>query len=52
MCPESNLRYREIEKGILRCLDLDEEKPLPAAMAMGKVSYDDLKRCVSTAASF
>jgi UDP-2-acetamido-3-amino-2,3-dideoxy-glucuronate N-acetyltransferase len=28
-CPESELRYQEIEPGTLRCIDLDEESPLP-----------------------
>jgi UDP-2-acetamido-3-amino-2,3-dideoxy-glucuronate N-acetyltransferase len=42
-CPESNLRYREVEPGLLRCLDLDEEAPLPAELAIGKVGYDTLK---------
>lgn len=31
VCPESGLRYREVEAGVLRCLDLDESAPLPAA---------------------
>ncbi len=43
-CPESGLRYREIEPGVVRCLDLDEEAPLPAEMAVGKVCYDELKQ--------
>jgi UDP-2-acetamido-3-amino-2,3-dideoxy-glucuronate N-acetyltransferase len=43
-CPESKLRYREEPAGVLRCLDLDEEAPLPAALSVGKVTYDDLKR--------
>ena len=30
-CPESGWRYREIEPGLLRCLDLDESTPIPAA---------------------
>lgn len=42
-CPESGLRYKE-DAGSLRCLDLDEEDPLPEAMAIGKESYDALKR--------
>jgi UDP-2-acetamido-3-amino-2,3-dideoxy-glucuronate N-acetyltransferase len=29
-CPESGLRYRE-EGGVLRCLDVDEDAPLPLA---------------------
>jgi UDP-2-acetamido-3-amino-2,3-dideoxy-glucuronate N-acetyltransferase len=27
-CPESGWRYREVEPGVLRCLDWPEEKPL------------------------
>jgi UDP-2-acetamido-3-amino-2,3-dideoxy-glucuronate N-acetyltransferase len=43
ICPESRLRYREVEPGMLRCLDLDEEAPLPQDLAVGKVFYDDIK---------
>lgn len=42
VCPESGLRYREIETGLLRCLDLDEEAPLPEFLRIGKAFYDDL----------
>jgi UDP-2-acetamido-3-amino-2,3-dideoxy-glucuronate N-acetyltransferase len=42
-CPESGLRYKEVEQGILRCLDLDEDTPLPEDLAVGKVFYRDLK---------
>lgn len=42
-CPESGLRYREVEPGRLRCLDLDEDAALPEEMAVGKLLYDDLK---------
>ena len=38
-CPESSLRYREEEPGRVRCLDLDEEDPLPPALSVGRVSY-------------
>jgi UDP-2-acetamido-3-amino-2,3-dideoxy-glucuronate N-acetyltransferase len=31
ICPESKMRYKEVEPGVLRCLDLDESAPLPAA---------------------
>jgi UDP-2-acetamido-3-amino-2,3-dideoxy-glucuronate N-acetyltransferase len=41
-CPESKLRYRETSPGVLRCLDVDEEAPLPEALRTGKVYYDDL----------
>ncbi len=44
VCPESGLRYKEIEPGIIRCLDLDEEQPLPAELAVGKTPYDEFKK--------
>ncbi len=44
ICAESGYRYQEVTPGIVRCLDLDEEKPLPADMAEGKVRYDELKK--------
>jgi UDP-2-acetamido-3-amino-2,3-dideoxy-glucuronate N-acetyltransferase len=31
ICPESGWRYQEVEPGVLRCLDWDEDKPLPTA---------------------
>ncbi len=43
-CPESGWRYRCDESGILRCLDWDEEKPLPPDQAVGTVMYKQLKR--------
>ncbi|MRR55350.1 MAG: oxidoreductase [Deltaproteobacteria bacterium] len=43
VCPESGLKYRELEEGVLRCLDLDEEASLPVEMAIGSISYDELK---------
>ena len=46
ICPESRYRYQEVTPGIVRCLDLDEDKPLPADMAVGKISYDDCKKKV------
>lgn len=42
VCPESGLRYKE-ETGCLRCVDLDEEAPLPPEMAIGKEFYDAIK---------
>ena len=42
-CPESGYRYR-LEAGALRCLDLDEESPLPPELSLGTRSYDALKR--------
>jgi len=42
-CPESGYRYKEIKKDVLKCLDLDEDKPLPEDQATGKRSYDSFK---------
>lgn len=41
-CPESGFRYRE-EGGVLRCLDLDEEAPLPEDLRTGSRTYDEFK---------
>jgi len=43
-CPESGYRYQETKPGVLRCLDLDEEAPLPAAHSKGAKSYKDFKK--------
>lgn len=37
-CPESGLHYRETPEG-LHCVDLDEEAPLPPALAVGQHPY-------------
>ncbi|MGA8151663.1 MAG: Gfo/Idh/MocA family oxidoreductase [Terriglobales bacterium] len=42
-CPESGYHYKEVEPGVLRCLDLDEEAPLPAELAVGAKSYRELR---------
>jgi UDP-2-acetamido-3-amino-2,3-dideoxy-glucuronate N-acetyltransferase len=42
-CRESGLRYKEVEPGIMRCLDLDEESPLPENLSIGHKTYDELK---------
>jgi UDP-2-acetamido-3-amino-2,3-dideoxy-glucuronate N-acetyltransferase len=42
-CPESGYRYKETDPGVLRCLDLDEEAPLPAELSEGTKSYRELK---------
>jgi UDP-2-acetamido-3-amino-2,3-dideoxy-glucuronate N-acetyltransferase len=44
VCPESGYRYKEISPGALRCLDLDEEVPLPQEKAVGKIPYDEFKK--------
>ena len=38
VCPESGYRYLEKE-GELRCLDLDEESPLPPTLSQGQKAY-------------
>lgn len=43
VCPESGYRYKETAVGELRCLDLDEEAPLPKALAVGAKSYDEFR---------
>lgn len=46
-CPETHYRYHEQTPGVLRCLDLDEDAPLPAELAKGSRGYDDFKACLS-----
>lgn len=43
VCPESGLRY-ELREGRVRCLDLDEDAPLPDEMRVGSKTYDELKQ--------
>lgn len=43
VCPESGYRFRESEPGILRCIDLDEERPLPEGATQGTKTYDEFK---------
>jgi UDP-2-acetamido-3-amino-2,3-dideoxy-glucuronate N-acetyltransferase len=43
-CPESGYRYKEDSLGALRCLDLDEEAPLPPELSVGKRSYEDFRK--------
>jgi len=42
-CPESGFRYREANPGVIRCLDIDEDAPLPSDLAVGRKGYDDFK---------
>jgi UDP-2-acetamido-3-amino-2,3-dideoxy-glucuronate N-acetyltransferase len=42
-CPESGYRYCEAEPGVLRCLDFDEQAPLPSELRTGTRSYRDWK---------
>jgi len=43
LCPESGFRYSEVCDGVLRCLDLGEEEPLPAENAVATRTYDEFK---------
>lgn len=38
VCPESNLRYA-LEGGVMRCLDVPDDAPLPPELATGTKSY-------------
>jgi UDP-2-acetamido-3-amino-2,3-dideoxy-glucuronate N-acetyltransferase len=42
-CPESGLRYQLTGPGQFRCLDLAEDAPLPAELAVGRKPYADFK---------
>jgi len=42
-CPESGFRYKEVEPGVMRCLDLDEDSPLPVELSSGSKTYDEFK---------
>jgi UDP-2-acetamido-3-amino-2,3-dideoxy-glucuronate N-acetyltransferase len=42
-CPESAFRYKEVEPGEIKCLDLDEESPLPVELSTGFKTYDEFK---------
>jgi UDP-2-acetamido-3-amino-2,3-dideoxy-glucuronate N-acetyltransferase len=49
-CPESGYRYELSAHSGLRCLDLDDEDPLPTELAKGSAAYDHFaaKRSVPT----
>ncbi len=36
VCPESGLRYKEVEPGVVRCLDISEDESLPESISVGK----------------
>lgn len=42
-CPETGYRYSEVEQGVLRCLDIDEEAFLPVEGAIGRSGYREIK---------
>lgn len=44
LCPETGYRYQEVQPGVLRCLDFDEEAPLPDELSVGNRSYQQFKK--------
>ena len=44
VCKESSYRYKEVESGVIKCLDLDEETSLPQEHSIGVTSYRDIKQ--------
>jgi len=44
ICPESKFRYKEVTHGVIKCLDLDEETPLPKDKSVGLSTYDSFKQ--------
>ena len=42
ICPESNYRYKRAGEEV-RCLDLNEDKPLPDELTVGTKSYNEFK---------
>jgi hypothetical protein len=43
VCPESGYRY-QLVSGRLHCLDLPEDQPLPAQLALGTKGYKQFKQ--------
>jgi len=43
-CPESGFSYQEVQPGVVRCVDLEEESPLPANLRKGSQGYQELKK--------
>lgn len=44
VCPESGYRYREVEPGFLKCLDMEEDTAMPPEMSVGHIAYVELKK--------
>ena len=42
-CPESGHRYQETAPGVLQCLDLHDDAPLPETLRTGTRSYREWK---------
>jgi len=44
VCPESGLCYKEVKPGILKCLDIKEDEPLPLHLSRGRLPYEEIKK--------
>jgi UDP-2-acetamido-3-amino-2,3-dideoxy-glucuronate N-acetyltransferase len=44
VCPESGYKYKEVEPGILKCLDINEDDSLPLELSKGIKTYDEFKQ--------
>jgi len=42
-CPETGLRYKELEPDIVCCLDIAEDEDLPADLRQGSQKYGEIK---------
>jgi len=42
-CPESKFVYEKVEQQV-RCLDLDEDEPLPSELSFGSQYYDSFQK--------
>jgi UDP-2-acetamido-3-amino-2,3-dideoxy-glucuronate N-acetyltransferase len=42
VCPESGYRYRQDERNLITCLDLDEDTPIPPGRQVGGLLQDQL----------
>lgn len=42
ICPESHFRYK-LDNNIMRCLDLNEQSPLPSSLAKSELPYNEYK---------
>lgn len=42
-CPESGFGYKEVGSGVVQCLDLSEDAPLPCRLTQSIRYYDELK---------
>jgi len=39
VCPESGYRYKLLQPDVLRCIDIDEDSPMPKTLSVGQQPY-------------